>query len=136
MKHISNIAYQLQYLTISFILDLQENIYEKNKKTYYMSAGFAGRHVVGFGDLSIDVFLAVRNKRYSWILYLTDYIVYGLHLLYNWVLASEPWLLKVLAHFHWNLILLTETKPRNNIVYEIQYLTTPFILDLEEKIHT
>ena len=32
----------MQYLTISFILDLQENIYNKVKKTYYMSAGFAG----------------------------------------------------------------------------------------------
>ena len=40
-------------------LDLQENIYTQVKKTYYMSAGFAGRHVVGFGDLSIDVFLEV-----------------------------------------------------------------------------
>ena len=46
------------------MLDLQENIYKQVKKTYYMSAGFAGRHVVGFGDLSIDVFLAVQDKRY------------------------------------------------------------------------
>ena len=45
-----------------FILDLQAHIYDKNKKTYYMSAGFAGRHVVGFGDLSIDVFLEVQIK--------------------------------------------------------------------------
>ena len=63
MKRISNIVYQMQYLTISFILDLQENIYKKVKKTYYMSAGFAGRHVVGFGDLSIDIFLEVQNKQ-------------------------------------------------------------------------
>ena len=49
----------------SFILDLQENIYKKVKKAYYMPAGFAGRHVVGLGDLSIDVFLEVQNKRYS-----------------------------------------------------------------------
>ena len=61
-------------------MDLQENIYENVKKTYYMSAGFAGPHVVGFGDLSIDVFLEVQNKRYSQILYLIDYIAYGLHL--------------------------------------------------------
>ena len=47
---------------MSFILDLQENTYKKVKKTYYMSAGFAGQHVVGFGDLSIDVFLEVQNK--------------------------------------------------------------------------
>ena len=45
-----------------------------------MSAGFAGRHVVGFGDLSIDVFLEVQDKRYSEILYLIDYIAYGFHL--------------------------------------------------------
>ena len=37
----------------------------KIKKTYYMSVGFAGRHVVDFEDLSIDVFLEVQNKRYS-----------------------------------------------------------------------
>ena len=60
-------------------MDLQENIYKKVKKTYYMSAGFAGRHVVGFEDLSIDVFLEVQNKRYSQILYLIDYVVPGLH---------------------------------------------------------
>ena len=45
-----------------------------------MSAGFVGRHVAGFEDLRIDVFLEVRNKRYSYILYLIEYIAYGLHL--------------------------------------------------------
>ena len=65
MMPISNIVYFIQYVTISFIFDLQENIYKQIKKTYYMSAGFAGRHVVGFGDLSIDVFLEVQNQRYS-----------------------------------------------------------------------
>ena len=65
------------------MLDLQENIYKQIKKTYYMSAGFAGRHVVGFGDLSIDISLEVQNKRYSQILYLIDYIAYGLHLWYQ-----------------------------------------------------
>ena len=34
-------------------------------KTHYMSAGEAGRHVVGFLDLFRDVFLEVQNKRYS-----------------------------------------------------------------------
>ena len=47
------------------MLDLQEHIYKKIKKTYYMSAGFAGRHVLGFGDLSIDVFLEVQNQKYN-----------------------------------------------------------------------
>ena len=37
MNPISNIAYYIQYLTISFILDLQENIYKKVKKIHYMS---------------------------------------------------------------------------------------------------
>ena len=46
------------------MLDLQENIYTKVKETYYMSAGFAGRHVVGFGDESIDVRLEEQNKQY------------------------------------------------------------------------
>ena len=55
----------MQYLTITFILDLKETIYNKVTKTGYMSAGFAGRHVVGVGDLIIDVFLEVQNQRYS-----------------------------------------------------------------------
>ena len=40
----------------------------------------AGRHVVAFGDLSIDIFLEVQNKTYSYIWYQIDYIVYGFHL--------------------------------------------------------
>ena len=69
----------MTYLIRSYILDLQENIYEKVKKTYYMLAGFAGQHVVSFEDLNIDIFLEVQNKRYSQILYLIDYVVPGLH---------------------------------------------------------
>ena len=34
-----------------------------------MLAGFADRHIVGFEDLSIDVFLEVQNKKYSQILH-------------------------------------------------------------------
>ena len=74
---------------MSLILDLQENIYKQVKKTYYMSAGFADRHVVGLGDLSIDVFLEVQNERYSQTLYLIDYIVYGLHLWYTILIFKE-----------------------------------------------
>jgi hypothetical protein len=86
MKPISNIVYQIQYLTISFIWDLQENIYKKVTKSFYISAGFASRHVMGFEDLSIDDFLEVQNERYSQILYLIDYIAYGLHLWYQiWI---------------------------------------------------
>ena len=66
-------------MTIPFILDLQENIYKQVKKTYYMLAGFAGQHVVGFLDFFIDIFLEVQNKKYSQILYLIHYVVPGLH---------------------------------------------------------
>ena len=52
---------------------------KKVKTTYYILAGFAGRHVVSVQDLNIDVFLEVQNKRYSQILYLIDYVVPGLH---------------------------------------------------------
>ena len=65
MKPRNNLVNEIQYLTISFTLDLQENVHKQIKKTCYMSAGEAGRHVVGFGDSSIDVFLEVQNKRYS-----------------------------------------------------------------------
>ena len=43
----------------------------------------AGRLVVGFVNLSIDIFLEVQHKRYNQILYLIYYIVYGLHLWYT-----------------------------------------------------
>ena len=49
------------------------SFYETVKKTYYS----------GFVDLSIDVFLEVQNHRYGRLLYLIDYIAYGLHLWYN-----------------------------------------------------
>ena len=65
MKLKNNIVDYVQYLTISFLLDRHGNIYNKIKKTYYMSADFAGRHVVGFGDSSIDVFMEVQKERYS-----------------------------------------------------------------------
>ena len=52
------------------MLDLQDNICKKVKATYYMSAGVAGRRVVGFGDLSINVFLKGPSKTYSEMLYL------------------------------------------------------------------
>ena len=65
MKPISNIIYWTRYLTISFILDIQDNFYEEVKKTYYMSAGFASQHVVDFGDVNIDMFLEVQDQQYS-----------------------------------------------------------------------
>ena len=64
-------------------MGLQENIYEQIKKPYYMSADLNGRHVMGFGDLTIGVFLEVKNKRYSKILYLIDCVAYELHLWYK-----------------------------------------------------
>ena len=42
---------------------------------------------------------------------------------------------QVLAHFPGIRILLPEMKPRNNIVYQIQYLTMSLILDLQENIY-
>ena len=48
-----------------FILDLQENIYKKVQKTYYMLAGSAGQHVVSLWDLNIDIFLEVQDKKHS-----------------------------------------------------------------------
>ena len=54
-----------------------------------MSAGEAGRHVVGFLIFFIDVFLEVQNQRYSLILYLIDYIAYGLHLWYKICIFKE-----------------------------------------------
>ena len=62
MKPISNIVYWIQYLTTSCILDLQEHIYRKVEKIDYPSAGFAGRRIVDFWDLSIDIFLEVQNQ--------------------------------------------------------------------------
>ena len=60
-RSMSNIVYYwIQYLAICFILDLQENIYKQVEKTDYPSAG-----EVGFGDLSIDIFLEVQNQTYS-----------------------------------------------------------------------
>ena len=48
MELINNIVYEIQCLTISLILDPQENIYKEVKETYYMSAGEAGRPCSGF----------------------------------------------------------------------------------------
>ena len=48
-----------------------------------MSAGEAGRDVVGFLGFVIDIFLQVQDKTYIQILYLIDYIAYGLQLWYK-----------------------------------------------------
>ena len=47
------------------MLDLQENIYRQVEKIDYPSAGFAGRQIMDFWDLSIDIFLEVQNQKYS-----------------------------------------------------------------------
>ena len=44
-----------------------------------MSAGEPCRHVVGFLDFIIDIFLEVQDNKYSETLDLIDYIDYGLH---------------------------------------------------------
>ena len=61
----SIIFYWMQCLIMFLIVDLQETIYKKVRKTDYPLAGFAGQRVVGFGDLSIDIFLEVHNQKYS-----------------------------------------------------------------------
>ena len=60
-------------------MDLQEHIYKKVRKTNYLLAGFAGQRVVGFGDLSIDIFLEVHNQIYSQILYLIESNAHGVY---------------------------------------------------------
>ena len=61
-------------MTISVILDLQENMYTEVPRTHYMSAGEDGPHVVGFVAFSIDVFLEVQNKKCNSIWYLISVI--------------------------------------------------------------
>ena len=61
MKPKSNIVYEIQYLTISFILDLQENIYKKQENLLRVGR----RHVADFGKLNVDIFLEVQDKKYS-----------------------------------------------------------------------
>ena len=56
---------EIQYLTIFLIVDLQENIFKEVEKIDYPSAGFAGRRIVDFKDLNIDIFLEVHNQKYS-----------------------------------------------------------------------
>ena len=54
-----NTIYQIQYLTICFIFDLQENIYKSPKPTTRRPA------VVGVPDLFIDSFLEFQNNTYD-----------------------------------------------------------------------
>ena len=68
---------------------LQENIYKTVKKTFYISAGFAGGHVVGFGDLSVGAFRKAQDTTYSYILHLIDYIAHVLHLWYTIYIFKE-----------------------------------------------
>ena len=63
-----------------------------------MWAGFAGRYVVGFGDLSIDDFLEVQNKKYSQILYLIDYTVHGLYLWWQIYIDKEMYRKPISQH--------------------------------------
>jgi hypothetical protein len=51
------------------------------KNPEHLLRGGRPRHVVGFGDLSTDDFEEAQNERYSQILYLADYIVYGFSVL-------------------------------------------------------
>jgi hypothetical protein len=53
-------------------------------KAHYTSAG-----EVGSGDISTDVFLEFQDERYSQMLYLIDYIAYGLHLEFKTKITKE-----------------------------------------------
>ena len=55
----------MQDLSISFVLDFQENLYTEVPQTHYMSASEGGRHVVSFLDCFINDFLEVQNTEYS-----------------------------------------------------------------------
>ena len=46
-------------------------------KTYYTSAGFNGRQVVGFGDSSIGVFLGVQDTKYYIVNYCISWTIQG-----------------------------------------------------------
>ena len=61
MNPIRDIFYQIQYSTIFFISDHQENSYKRIKETSYPSASFAGRRIECFGDTGIDNFLEVSK---------------------------------------------------------------------------
>jgi hypothetical protein len=47
---------------LNCISDLQEHIYKTIKEAYYMSAGLASRHVVGFGDLNINMRVGIKRE--------------------------------------------------------------------------
>ena len=72
-------------------MDLQENIYKEVEKIDYPSAGFAGRRIVDFKDLNIDIFLEVHNQKYSWILYLIEYNAHGVHFCSKINNSKETW---------------------------------------------
>ena len=58
----------------------------------HMSAGEAGRHVVGCFLFVLDIFLEVQDQRYSQILYLINYIAYGFYLWYIiWIFKDICW---------------------------------------------
>ena len=65
------------------------NIYRKVENIDYPSAGFAGRRIMDFWDLSIDMSLEVQNQKYNWILYLLDYIAPGLQFQYNFEFSPK-----------------------------------------------
>ncbi len=71
------------------ILDLQENIYKEVEKMDYPSAGFAGRRIVDFKDLSIDISLEIQNQKYSQILYLIEYIAHGVQFCIQFYIFKE-----------------------------------------------
>lgn len=60
------------------ILYLQESIYTWVPQTCYMSDGEARQHVVDVLAFSIHAFQGIQDQRYNKIVYLIDYIAYGI----------------------------------------------------------
>ena len=131
MKPISNITYQIQYLTIFFILDLQENIYKKVQKTYYMLAGGACS-LLQTGDHRAFAMLAAVSDLKNCRLY-QPRGTYGsavrAHSQISFQTADQSgcWENGFSADFLEYLYFIPEMKPISNIAYQIQYLTIFFI---------
>jgi hypothetical protein len=83
MKPIWDIVYWIQHSAIFYIWDPQENICKDVKNIICLLASFAGRRVVGFRCLSVDLVMELLNSIINDTLYLIDYITYGLHIRYT-----------------------------------------------------
>ena len=63
---------------LSSCFDFKEHIYTKVWQTSYMAAGSAGRHVVGFGALDLDVVWEVQSIKLLSIVFNILYRFYAI----------------------------------------------------------